>query len=374
MALQSLLFCSDDKIVRVLRRVLSDLDINVEHCTDVNGALHRITRQRFEAVVVDCAEEAAAAKLLGSARSAPCNKHAVAVAVIDGQKAVRSAFTLGAHFVLYKPLSTERARTSFRAARALMKCERRRNARVPVEIPVALMLGTKPIHAKTFDLGEGGMAIKCVVPPLRTEPLRVKFTLPGSSSELECAVQIAWENPKAQTGVRFVDMSPAMHDELKAWLTRQSPDLEPDDPPAQCKLTDLSLGGCYLELPAPFPVRTRVILSMGVSNMKVRAQGIVRVTHAEKGMGLEFTRATTEQRQQVETFIQTLVSSKLTPDIAVEPEGLEDADAVDPIPVATGEDPLLDLFRNKGTLPTETFLIELQKQRHTPASAVASAQ
>src|SRR5882757_6596638 len=136
MSLQSLVFCPDEKIVRVLRRVLSDLEIAVERCSDADSAIRKLTRQRFEAVIVDCTDEAVASQVLKSARSAPCNKRAVAVSIIDGQKALRSAFDLGAHFVLYKPISSERAKSSFRAARALMKRERRRNTRFPVEIPV----------------------------------------------------------------------------------------------------------------------------------------------------------------------------------------------------------------------------------------------
>ena len=100
MGLQSLVFCSDEKIVRVLRRVLSDLEISIDQCRDSNSAIHKLTRQRFEAVIVDCTDEQAAAQVLKSARSAPCNKRAVAVAIIDGTTALRSAFDLGAHFVL----------------------------------------------------------------------------------------------------------------------------------------------------------------------------------------------------------------------------------------------------------------------------------
>lgn len=39
MTLKSLLLCSDDKIVRVLRRTLGDLDIGVEHCANAEIAL-----------------------------------------------------------------------------------------------------------------------------------------------------------------------------------------------------------------------------------------------------------------------------------------------------------------------------------------------
>src|SRR5262249_28503053 len=53
--LQALLFCEDEKVVRVLRRVLSELEIGVEHCPDADVAVQKITRQRFEAVIIDCA-------------------------------------------------------------------------------------------------------------------------------------------------------------------------------------------------------------------------------------------------------------------------------------------------------------------------------
>jgi len=51
--LQSLLLCGDDKVVRVLRRVLSEMEIGVEHCSDADTATQKLTRQRFEAVIVD---------------------------------------------------------------------------------------------------------------------------------------------------------------------------------------------------------------------------------------------------------------------------------------------------------------------------------
>src|SRR5947209_11158683 len=89
MSLQSLVFCPDEKIVRVLRRVLSDLEIAVERCSDADSAIRKLTRQRFEAVIVDCSDEHTASLVLKSARSAPCNKHAVAVAIVDGNTKLR---------------------------------------------------------------------------------------------------------------------------------------------------------------------------------------------------------------------------------------------------------------------------------------------
>src|SRR6266704_5692975 len=161
MSLKALVLCSDEKIVRVLRRTLGDLEIGVELCTDADSALRKLTRDRFEAIIVDCAGPRSAEVLL-SARRAPCNKRAVAVAIVEPVVGLRSAFDIGAHFVLYKPVSTERAKSSFHAARALMKRERRRNSRVAIQVPVSLkndqtgFMQTVP----TTDLSEGGMAVQ----------------------------------------------------------------------------------------------------------------------------------------------------------------------------------------------------------------------
>src|ERR1700683_1231634 len=185
MNLKSLLLCSDEKIVRVLRRTLGDLDISVELCASSEIALRKLTRERFEAIIVDCAGPGAAA-VLRSARMAPCNKRAIAVAILDPEIGLRSAFEIGANFILYKAGSGERAESSFRAARALMKKERRRNSRVSVNIPVEMTSRESDVRFKvnTSDLGEGGLAVSL---PRRGKPSgrwKVVFTLPGSAKAL----------------------------------------------------------------------------------------------------------------------------------------------------------------------------------------------
>lgn len=368
MSLQSLVFCADDKILRVLRRVLGDLEIRVDHCSSVEAALNKLTRQRYEAVIVDCSDEHAASQVLRSARTAPCNKRAVAVAIIDGQTAVRSAFELGAHFVLYKPISSERAKSSFRAARALMKRERRRNARIAVEIPVILVLGEDLKHkALTSDLGEGGMALHQFRSPRRMRQIQVQFTLPESDFAIDCTGEVAWENSGRQTGIRFVDLTSEVRGQLKDWLGRHSPDMEKDDPPVPCKLTDLSPGACYLEMSSPFPARTRVILKMGIADVQAQVEGVVRMMHPEIGMGIEFTRNTSEQRELLEKFIRTLTNSKgVVPELAVEPEGLDTGEPAPPSDTGP-EDPLLNLFHHKSDLTPDDFQAELRKQRRPTA-------
>ncbi len=376
MSLQCLVLCADEKIVRVLRRVLSDLEINGEYCTETDAAVRKLTRQRFQAVIVDCADPHLSSRVLGSARSAPGNKRAVAVAIVEPSTSLRSAFEMGAHFVLYKPLPVERAKTSFRAVRALMKRERRRNTRIAVEIPVTVRIddGAGQMRAFTTDLSEGGIAVKLPHRPQTMGPISVYFQLPGTHHTVECTGEMAWEGTGRQAGIRFADLQPETREQLKAWLESRSLEFEKDDPPIACKLTDLSPGGCYLQTDSPFPARTRVILSVRVGGLQIQAEGAVRVMHPEAGMGVEFTRRTVRQQEQAHKFIAVLKENKAAlASILVEPEGLESsAPAVHRSAASETKDPLLDLFREKAELLPEAFLAELRKQRTARSRSTSS--
>jgi CheY-like chemotaxis protein len=372
MDLNALVLCTDDKIIRVLRRVLSDLEVGIETCTDADSAVRRLTRARFEAVVVDCADEAVAVKVLSSVRSAPCNKRAIAVAMIAGQMAVRSAFAMGAHFVLYKPVNFERARSSFRAARALMKCERRRNVRVPVEFPVTLFAGADQQRITTLDISEGGMAVRVPRYIPRSRGVRIRFTLPDVDYAVECAAEVAWKNPGSNTGVRFLELSREHRQQLKMWLARHSPEIEPDDPPLSCKLTDVSAAACYLETSAPFPKRTRVVLTMLTGSVRIPVEGVVRVMHPEVGMGVEFTQNADEPRAQAAKFFQaTKAGTSL--EFTVLPESMDDEDILGAAiePPSGIEDPLLKLFRRSADFTTESFREELRVQRRSGSAGKA---
>lgn len=378
MHLKSLLLCSDEKIVRVLRRTLSDLDISVEHCVSAEDALRRLTRERVEAIIVDCAGPGAA-DVLRAARSAPCNKRAVAVAILDPDIGLRSAFEIGAHFILYKPVSAERAKSSFRAARALMKKERRRNSRIAVRFPVDMASVDSELRFKvhTTDVGEGGLAVSL---PRRSKlrgRWQLSFSLPGSETRMEVAAEFAWEGTGIQAGLRFQNPTPEFERQMREWLVRNSPDAEKDDPPVRCQLTDLSMGGCYLDIPSPFPVATRVTLSMRASEVELRSEGVVRVMHPEKGMGVEFTQTTPEHRELLEKFLGRLAENpNVLPELLVEPEGLETEPGQNSRAAEQSNenaDPLLHLFRNHEGLDADAFLGELRKQRGVPVTAAGAS-
>ena len=156
----------------------------------------------------------------------------------------------------------------------------------------------------TVDLSEGGMAVSNSERGQRpTGRWQIALRCRVRSLRWSFPAEFAWEGSKKQAGLRFQQLPPEATQQLREWLKQNSPEAEQDDPPIRCQLTDLSLGGCYLEISSPFPAWSRVMLSMRAGEVEVRAQGVVRIMHPEKGMGVEFTQATPEHRAAVEKFL-----------------------------------------------------------------------
>jgi DNA-binding response OmpR family regulator len=386
MNLKSLLLSTDEKTVRILRRVLGDLEIDVEHCSNADDAIRRLTRQRYDAIVVDGERAEEAGNVMRAAKASPVNKRALAIMLVESSVGLKGGFELGAHFVLHKPLTVERAKASFRAVRALMKRERRLQLRVAVQIPVECF-GQGRYKAKTVDLSEGGMAIQFSGRVSKENKLRFMLELPGMDQKLEIYGELAWEGNGDHAGVRFKNATEEQRNTLRQWLNNQLPEPEADDPPVNCRLTDLSLGGCYLTTVSPFPRGTRVILSIKTGELAVRAAAIVLVAHPEFGMGVEFVQATPEQHDQVLRMITTLRANGDKPELQVEPDGLETTSPDDSVAMfqtaAAGassgssfgsdashaDDALVDLFRHKFQIPVEIFLQQMREQRQATSES-----
>src|ERR1700677_1825168 len=121
MGYQALLFCPDEKTARTVTQVLSELDFEVVPCTEPFAAVKQMMAAHFDAIVVDCDNEQNATLLFKSARNAPNNQSALAVAVVEGQAGVAKAFRIGASLVLTKPINVEQAKGTLRVARGLLR-------------------------------------------------------------------------------------------------------------------------------------------------------------------------------------------------------------------------------------------------------------
>lgn len=79
--------------------------------------------------------------------------------------------------------------------------------------------------------------------------------------------------------------------------------------PNRCSLTDLSSGGCYLEVPLPFPKGSCVEIVVRTYEMKLLVRGVVLTSHPGYGMGVEFVLNTSEERSKVNQLIDFVAAT-----------------------------------------------------------------
>lgn len=370
----ALLVSGDDSASEILGRVFPSFGIAVERFSDIPAAIHRLQELRFDALIIDFEDRDAASVVLQEAQRLNSDNPPITVALVAEPAKARHILTEGAHFVLYKPLAEDKARAGLRAVAALLSRERRRARRVPVQAPVDLKLpDARRVEGILIDLSETGMDVLTAEPQAPASLLNFRFTLPDGSFEVEAHGQVAWANPNGQTGVHFLDLEDSVRDRLHVWLKTAAANLSegPDETVPHCKLTDLSLGGCYVESESPFPERAMVDLCLRTDEFSVHTEGMVRVMHPGYGMGVEFPSRTPEQRAQVGNLISVLrgcPESRL--ELGVSPRALNaDLSQFERSPGRAEEstddleDPLLELLRQGPELQPDDFLAELRRQR-----------
>jgi CheY-like chemotaxis protein len=362
MSFRALLVSKDDQAVEALTPVLSNFGLTVHRCL-YPDALCLVSEQRFHAVLVDFDDPHSATLTFENLSAARGRAKAVTVALLADPSKVRTAFQAGANFVIYKPINAEQAEGTLRAAASLIRSERRSSFRVPVQVPVMLTSNgdEASIPGILLDLSEDGMDVLASQPLYCSAVLHARFILPDLLSDLQLPGEVVWANPNGESGIRFAEVPEEMRGTLRTWLAdhaRQAPPQEPAPRP-DCKVTDLSVGGCYVETISPFPERTHLLLNFRAAGNELETSGLVRVMHPSHGMGIEFITENADHARKIDLFIRSLSSQ---PDLLAAPRPFSSAKA-QPTPSSNVEDPLLELLRNHESLTHEMFMETLQSQR-----------
>lgn len=397
MTLSALLVCVDEVAAQVLRRVLEELSIGVESCPDLVRASIRLAQERYDVVIVDADSNAGVISLLRESRMSRTNDATLAVAVVPTQDAIRELFSLGVNFVIYKPVAYERALSSLRAARAVMRKEKRKSARATVHAQATVdYANVQQEKATLVDLAQDGMAVQFgkKLPP--TSKVYFQFRLPQQSASIRLSGQVVWQDWNGRAGVQFVDVPKTSRRLLTEFLAASLPadagqgtfgdqfddvTVEVEEPlqlatvsvaeqthgtdntqeretrsskhksstqealpvgltaavlpdadnrraqtryacrlgaevyrtgtsvPNHCCLTDLSAGGCYLEVSLPFPQGSSVEILVRTYDMKLRLRGSVLASHPGYGMGVGFELKTREERENVKKLTDYVAST-----------------------------------------------------------------
>ena len=224
MTLTALLVCVDKAAAEVLQQVLKELRIEVEFCPEFVRAAIRLAQQRFDVLIVDGESNADVMSLLRETRLSRMNDSTLAVAVVSGQESIREMFSLGVNFVVYKPVAYDRALSSLRAARAVMRKEKRKSARATVHAHATVdYANVQQEKATLIDLAQDGMSMRFgkKLPP--TSKVYFQFKLPGQPSAIRLSGQVVWQDWNGRGGVQFIDVPKASRKLLSDFLAANLP-------------------------------------------------------------------------------------------------------------------------------------------------------
>lgn len=218
MELTALLLSTDAGAQTMLRRVLGSVGIRTEVCTAPAAGLRMLKSKKFEGIIVDCDDIDCGPDLLSILRSEGYTKNSIVFAIVHGATSMSDAFSMGANFVLEKPLTAERALRCFKAACGLMVGERRRYYRHNITIPVYLDFpNCSPMTAQMRDLSQGGAMLDCPANLELDMQGTFRFTLPETRANITGACEVAWKR-EDRIGMRFNSISKTTQAALEMWL------------------------------------------------------------------------------------------------------------------------------------------------------------
>jgi hypothetical protein len=339
------------------------MEISAEQAPSISRGMERIREENFDAVILDYRADESWEEFLAKLRQTSTSRKTLLIAILDSDYSARPVFGLGANFVLYRPLSLERTRLSLRAARSLMRRERRRAPRIPVNSPTSVAYpGAEDASATIVDLSDGGTSVRSgnSLPPVGK--VYFQFALPGQQETVRLSGEVTWQDASGRTGIRFADVPQASRRLMQAWLLqnsfRQTQEPSHSITPAQrdrpessgakdvslssnrrgerrfacklgaevyrlgsnvpnrCALSDVSEGGCYVEMPSPLTGQTGVEIVVRTTEMKLKIRGQVLAVHPGFGMGVRFMFDSDDEREEVLRLLALLASGPTIDELA----------------------------------------------------------
>ena len=77
--------------------------------------------------------------------------------------------------------------------------------------------------------------------------------------------------------------------------------------PVRARTADMSLGGCFVEMPNPLPKETPLKIAIWVHDMKIWAEGKVVTSTPGFGCGIQFLQMTDQDRNQLQQFLESTI-------------------------------------------------------------------
>ena len=364
MPLLALIVCPDECDAGILQEVLRELNVETETCETVAKASGLLRMRPVDVVLLD-SDIPEVAQLMDTI--AQRGGGIRIIALLSPKADSEQAFQVGAHFVLYKPVSKDRALVSLEYAFKAAGKDRRQIDRQPIHLFTTLSSASMPAApVMLLDLSPTGTALQTRdrLPP--DSKLYFEFKVPGQTATIRMSGDLVWQDLQGRAGIRFANVPASSRKALDGWLQdnqsgqaslpveeqleverfeRQKPGAEAGSQSEQtvfrqelatmehkerrkrsryrysagvrvteqrsqvpnwCNIADISEDGCYIEIALPFPKGTNLEMELRTHNTRVAVRGTVRTSHPGAGMGLQFTFQNEEQKKELQRAVKFL--------------------------------------------------------------------
>jgi c-di-GMP-binding flagellar brake protein YcgR len=249
-----------------------------------------------------------------------------------------------------------------------MRRERRRAPRTPIHSSANVAYpGAPELNAVLTDLSDGGTSFQTTNRLPSASKVYFEFALPGQQQLVRLSGEVAWQDSSGRTGIRFLDVPKASRRLMQTWLQQnaarpatglpdqssagESSEAQPSatqsrsehEPrsestdsaylsnagnrreeqrfackfgaevyrlgttvPNRCNLSDISEGGCYVEMPTPLSGQSGVEILVRTADTKLRIRGQVLATHPGFGMGVRFMFRDSGEREEILRLLAVL--------------------------------------------------------------------
>lgn len=229
--LDGLLLTRDAHVVSVMNQILGSFAIDTEVCGEIDSALDAVTHRRLDTVIVDWDGVSDPTRVVRAARKSSPNSNSTIVAMVNAGSETH-ALLVGANFMILKPADFDHANRCMRAAYGTMLQNRRRAARVSVDLPVVARVSeVGGIEARISDLSVGGLALQCKQTLLVNQEVLAQFSLPGVAGLVHITGKVVNANG-TRAGVRFSFVPEEDLNVLESWLAVELAKLEKAEMPA----------------------------------------------------------------------------------------------------------------------------------------------
>jgi len=215
---RGLLVSRDYEASRQISDTMQEHGLSVEASIDVSVASQKLSRQKYEVVLIDLALGPKAIFLHQELRNSTSNRTTVTFALTTDKDNTALALKQGFSFVLERPITSESIWHTLKVAYGLIVRERRRYFRYPTVVPAVLSRKAEPeIYARTINVSEGGIAVRTSMPLALDTQVTVEFTLLDPRLRIKAKSKVCWHTENG-TGLAFVFIRSDMAAALQQWL------------------------------------------------------------------------------------------------------------------------------------------------------------